>query len=124
MIDHVSLGTSDLPRALEFYKACLEPLGYSIQHQDAGQVIFGADGAWRFAIYPSQNDDPLNGHRTHVAFASPSQDATRAFHGAALERGAATLREPGLRPDINDEYFGTMIKDPDQHVIEVVHWMR
>jgi catechol 2,3-dioxygenase-like lactoylglutathione lyase family enzyme len=49
MIDHVSLGTSDLPRALEFYRACLEPLGYSIQHQDAGQVIFGADGAWRFA---------------------------------------------------------------------------
>jgi catechol 2,3-dioxygenase-like lactoylglutathione lyase family enzyme len=122
MIDHVSLGSSDLQRALDFYKACLEPLGYSVQHQDAGQAIFGANGKWQFALYPAQNGDALNGHRTHVAFSSPSEDATRAFHEAALERGAKTLRLPGLRPDINDQYFGTMITDPDQHVIEVVHW--
>jgi predicted lactoylglutathione lyase len=33
------------------------------------------------------------------------------------------LRKPGLRPDVNERYFGTMITDPDQHTIEVVHWL-
>lgn len=122
MIDHVSLGTGDLPRAVAFYKACLAPLGYTVQHQDDGQAIFGADGKWQFALYPAQDGSPVNGHRTHVAFSSPTEDAARAFHDNALALGATTLRLPGLRPDINDRYFGTMITDPDQHVIEVVHW--
>jgi catechol 2,3-dioxygenase-like lactoylglutathione lyase family enzyme len=44
MIDHVSIGTRELSRATAFYNACFAPLGYCVQHQDAGQVIYGADG--------------------------------------------------------------------------------
>ncbi|MBB3120251.1 VOC family protein [Pseudoduganella violacea] len=124
MIDHVSIGTRDLPRALAFYTACLEPLGYSVQHQDGGQVIFGANGHWSFAIYPAQNGDALVGHRAHVAITAPSQEAAQAFYSKAIELGASKLREPGLRPDINEKYYGTMVFDPDQHQIEVVHWSK
>ena len=123
MIDHVSIATRDLPRAVEFYKACLAPLGYSVQHQDAGQAIFGADGHWAFAIYPAQGEAPLVGQRGHIAIKAPSQLATHAFHANAMAQGAASLRAPGLRPDVNERYFGTMITDPDQHTIEVVHWL-
>jgi len=45
------------------------------------------------------------------------------FFEAAIAGGATALREPGLRPDVNERYYGTMIKDPDGHTIEVVHWM-
>jgi len=79
MIDHVSIATRDLPRAVEFYTACLEPLGYSVQHQDDKQAIFGADGHWAFAIYPAQGDAPLVGQRGHIAIKSPSQLATHAL---------------------------------------------
>ena len=124
MIDHASLGASDLARSIEFYSACLETLGYTLQHQDAGQAIYGANGHWGFALYPAAPDAQVVGSRTHIAFSAPSQEATRAFYETALARGASKLREPGLRPDINDAYFGMMIQDPDAHSIEVVHWIR
>jgi len=123
MIDHVSIATHDLQRAVDFYTACLAPLGYSVQHQDAGQAIFGTDGKWSFAIYPAQGDEPLVGQRAHVAISAPSQLATHAFHEHAVAGGAVSLRKPGLRPDVNERYFGTMITDPDRHTIEVVHWL-
>jgi catechol 2,3-dioxygenase-like lactoylglutathione lyase family enzyme len=123
MIDHVSIATHDLQRATAFYMACLEPLGYSVQHQDAGQTIFGVDGQWSLAIYPAQGDAPLVGQRSHIAISAPSQLATHAFHAHAIANGASNLRTPGLRPDVNERYFGAMITDPDQHTIEVVHWL-
>jgi catechol 2,3-dioxygenase-like lactoylglutathione lyase family enzyme len=124
MIDHVSIGTRELARATAFYTACFNPLGYSLQHQDATQVIYGADGAWSFCLYPSGGDGVLAGDRAHLAVSAPSRQAAREFFHAAMSLGAMALREPGLRPDINDRYFGTMIKDPDGHTIEVVHWSR
>jgi len=122
MIDHVSIGTHDLPRATQFYTACFEPLGYTLQHQDPDQVIYGADGAWNFCLYPASGDGVLAGHRSHIAVSAPSQQAVRAFFDRAASGGASTLREPGLRPDINERYYGAMISDPDGHTIEVVHW--
>jgi len=124
MIDHASIGASDLARSIDFYSACLQTLGYTLQHRDAGQAIYGADGHWGFALYPAAPDAPLVGSRTHIAFTAPSQEAARAFYDTALARGATKLREPGLRPDINDAYYGMMIQDPDAHSIEVVHWIR
>jgi catechol 2,3-dioxygenase-like lactoylglutathione lyase family enzyme len=123
MIDHVSIATYDLQRALDFYTACLQPLGYSVQHEDTTQAIFGAAGHWGFAVYPAQTHNPLPGHRAHIAFSAPSPEAAQAFHAKAIELGARTLRKPGLRPDINERYYGVMITDPDQHTIEVVHWL-
>jgi len=123
MIDHVSIGTRDLQRALDFYTACLAPLGYTVQHQDATLAVFGTDGNWSFIAYPAQDDSPLQGQRAHIAFSAPSKEATQAFHAKAIELGAQTLREPGLRPDVNERYYGAIITDPDQHMIEVVHWM-
>ncbi|HZV65666.1 MAG TPA: hypothetical protein VFG03_12255 [Telluria sp.] len=73
---------------------------------------------------PGRRRPPLPGHRSHVAIAAPSRQAAEAFHAAAIASGAATLREPGLRPDINPDYYGTMVKDLDGHTIEVVYWKR
>jgi catechol 2,3-dioxygenase-like lactoylglutathione lyase family enzyme len=123
MIDHVSIGTRALARATDFYSACFAPLGYTLQHQDATQVIYGANGAWSFCLYPSTGDGVLAGDRAHLAVAAPSREAAAGFFSAAMALGATALREPGLRPDINERYFGTMIKDLDGHTVEVVHWL-
>src|SRR6516164_1422136 len=94
MIDHVSIGTHDLSRATQFYTACFEPLGYTLQHQDSGQVIYGANGVWSFCLYPATGDAALAGNRSHIAVSAPSQQAVRAFFDRAASGGARTLREP------------------------------
>ena len=124
MIDHVSIGSHQFAASTAFYTRCFAPLGYGLVHEDGGQAIFGANGHWSFCIYPAEAGSTLPGHRSHVAIAAPSQQAAEAFYDAAMASGAATLREPGLRPDINPDYFGTMVKDLDGHTIEVVYWKR
>ncbi|MFC5475901.1 VOC family protein [Paraherbaspirillum soli] len=122
MIDHLSIGTHQIDKSVEFYTNCLATLGYGLQHRDHTQAIFGIDGKWIFCLYPAEPGTSLLGHRSHVAFSAPSKTATAAFHQAALALGASTLREPGPRADINPEYYGTIVKDLDGHTIEVVHW--
>lgn len=124
MIDHVSIGSHDSDAAVAFYTRCFDTLGYSLQHRDATQAIFGVDGQWIFCIYPAEAGSALVGHRSHLAFSAPSREATQAFFDAATALGAAPLRAPGLRPDINAEYYGTMVKDLDGHTLEVVFWDR
>jgi len=122
MIDHVSIGTRELSRSTAFYTACFAPLGYTLQHEDATQVIYGAHGHWSFCLYPSSGDRALAGDRAHIAVSAPSRQAAQDFFDVAIANGATTLRAPGLRPDINERYFGAMVTDPDGHTIEVVHW--
>lgn len=122
MIDHVSIGSRDPSRSVPFYKRCFASLGYDVQHEDASQVIWGKDGHWSFALYPAEGDGPLVGQRVHFAIAAPSATAALRFHDEAVGQGAESLRAPGPRPDVNERYFGTMIKDLDGHTIEVVYW--
>jgi catechol 2,3-dioxygenase-like lactoylglutathione lyase family enzyme len=122
MIDHVSIGTRDLAQATRFYTTVLAPLGYAKLHEDATQSIFGANGHWSFCLYPATAPAALAGQRSHLAISAPSETAVHAFQEQALALGAQQLRAPGLRPDINAQYFGSMITDPDGHQIEVVHW--
>ncbi len=122
MIDHVSVGSSDLGRSAAFYTDCFKTLGYTLQHQDHTQAVFGKNGAWSFIVYPAAAEAMLNGDRTHVAFVAESEAAVQHCYQIALELGAASLRPPGDRPDINEKYYGAMFRDLDQHTLEVVHW--
>lgn len=120
MIDHVSIGSRDADRAAAFYAHCFAPLGYTERFRDATQIAFGAGEAWDFWIYPVEAA-PV-GARSHVAFKAPSREAVQAFHDRAVEQGAQAVRAPGLRPDIDERYFGTVLRDLDGHTIEAVHW--
>ena len=122
MIDHVSIGSHDLSISVPFYTRCLTPLGYTIQHRDLSQVVWGADGHWSFCIYPADKGALLTGERTHFAFSARSEIAVQAFYDEAIGQEAHSLRSPGPRPDINPQYFGTMVNDLEGHTIEVVYW--
>ena len=124
MIDHISIGSHQYAKSMAFYTRCFGALGYSLVHEDGKQAIFGAHGHWSFCIYPAEAGSSLLGHRSHVAVSAPSKEAADTFYETAMECGAATLRTPGPREDINPEYYGTMIKDLDGHTIEVVYWDR
>lgn len=120
MLDHVSLGTHDFARAIEFYGAVLQPLGLSLQRSHDDEAAFGTRADWSFFVYPLAAGDRAVGARMHVAFRAPSRESVRRAHADALARGAGEVRVPDARPQFGEDYFGSVFRDPDGHVIEVM----
>lgn len=120
MLDHISIGVSDLERLTHFYDAVSEPLGYV--------RVFESSHASGYAP-PGERDDPFAIRRDagfeppkgmHIAFAAGSRDAVVRFHEVALRLGAVSDDEPGLHPKYGDGYFAAFVLDPDGYRLEAV----
>jgi catechol 2,3-dioxygenase-like lactoylglutathione lyase family enzyme len=118
VIDHVTVGVSDLARSRDFYTRALLPLGFSeIGPPPAGlpEVEFGLEEAADFAIstaYPTA--------AVHIAFAADRREQVDAFHAAALKAGGRDNGAPDLRPEYSDGYYSGFVLDPDGHNVEAV----
>jgi catechol 2,3-dioxygenase-like lactoylglutathione lyase family enzyme len=120
VIDHVTIGVSDLALSAEFYRRVLATLGF----RDFGpwqegdpDLAFGTDGADDFAIslnYPT-------GAPVHIAFAAERRQQVDAFHAVGLAAGGTDNGAPGFRPEYSDGYYGAFLLDPDGNNIEAVH---
>jgi len=119
VIDHLTVGVSDLARSRDFYSRALLPLGFSeIGKWREGdvEIDFGLEEAADFAIstaYPA-------GAPVHVAFAADRREQVDAFHAAAVAAGGRDNGAPGLRPEYSDGYYGAFVLDPDGHSVEAV----
>ena len=117
MLDHVSLGVSDIERSRKFYDQALAPLGIERLYAE-GETTSGY-GAGRKAFFwiglraPSQTG-------SHVAFATEDRETVDRFHQAALAAGGRDNGKPGLRPHYHEDYYGAFVLDPDGHNIEAV----
>jgi catechol 2,3-dioxygenase-like lactoylglutathione lyase family enzyme len=119
VIDHVSIGVSDLARSREFYVQALLPLGFSEigPWRDGGQEIaFGLEEADDFTISLAYG----TGAPVHVAFAADRREQVDAFHVAALRAGGRDNGAPGFRNEYSHGYYGAFALDPDGHNIEAV----
>jgi catechol 2,3-dioxygenase-like lactoylglutathione lyase family enzyme len=118
MLDHVSIGVSDIPAAKRFYDAALQPLGYRCQYEDTAMLGYGADetALWLNATDRPVPRDPKSG--LHFSFAAPTQASVDAFHAAALAAGGFDNGPPGLRPDYGPGYYAAFVIDPDGYRIE------
>lgn len=119
VIDHVTVGVSDLERSREFYAQALIPLGFSqigAPLEEGREIEFGLEEAPNFAIstaYPT-------GAPVHVAFAADRREQVDAFHQAALAAGGRDNGAPGPRTKYSEGYYGAFVLDPDGHNIEAV----
>ena len=119
VIDHLTVGVSDLERSRRFYAQALAPLGFrelGSSGEQARDTSFGPDSLNDFAIseeYPA-------GGPVHVAFAADSRDEVDAFHRAALSAGGTDNGAPGPRPEYSEGYYGAFVLDPDGHNVEAV----
>jgi catechol 2,3-dioxygenase-like lactoylglutathione lyase family enzyme len=119
VIDHLTIGVSNLQRSREFYVQALIPLGFSqigAPLEGGREIEFGLEEAPNFAIstvYPT-------GAPVHVAFAADRREQVDAFHQAALAAGGRDNGAPGLRPKYSEGYYGAFVLDPDGHNIEAV----
>jgi catechol 2,3-dioxygenase-like lactoylglutathione lyase family enzyme len=120
MIDHVSVGVSDLERAARFYEATLTPLGLCRLVTRPATVGFGKSYPefWINLRAGMAQVAPDNG--VHVCLRAKSTGKVDAFHAAALKAGGRSDGAPGLRPHDRVRYYAAFIVDPDGNRIEVV----
>jgi catechol 2,3-dioxygenase-like lactoylglutathione lyase family enzyme len=105
MLDHVTLGISDIERSCAFYDRALAPLGierlYAVGTDATGYGIRPKAFFWI-----GLKETPQTG--SHVAFAAADRNIVDRFY------------DEGLRPDYHENYYGAFVLDPDGHNIEAV----
>ena len=92
MLDHVSIGVSDIERSKAFYDQALKPLGIERLYAEDG-LGYGQDRKAFFWI--GLREAVRTG--THIAFAAKDRAAVDAFHAAALSVGGLDNGAPGVR---------------------------
>jgi catechol 2,3-dioxygenase-like lactoylglutathione lyase family enzyme len=123
MLDHVSLGVSDVERSRRFYDAALRPLGLTriVDFAGRGSDYGAAPGSLGVEFTITRETEvrmPIAG--AHLCFRAPDRAAVNAFHAAALAAGGRDDGGPGLRPHYHADYYGAFVLDPDGHRIEAV----
>ncbi len=122
MIDHISIGVSDLERARRFYTPVLATIGLMQLRDWPAAVGFGKK-------YPEfwinrRPDLMASDTGVHICLRAPSTEAVDAFHAAALAFGGTSDGEPGLRPEYNERYYAAFVRDPDGNKIEAVTFVK
>jgi catechol 2,3-dioxygenase-like lactoylglutathione lyase family enzyme len=121
MIDHISIGVLDLKRSVAFYDEVLRTLGYVrlwIDDDAAGYGVDGHDEA--FAIKQHRKGFIETSHRSHIAFASRTEQSIIDFHATALAHGASDDGAPGVHSEYGPDYFAAFVTDPDGYRLEAV----
>ena len=120
MIDHISVGVTDLERSARFYEATLAALGFSRLVTRPATVGFGKSYP-EFWINLRAGTAPVGPESgVHVCLRSKSAGEVDAFHAAALKAGGCSDGAPGLRPHDRVRYYAAFVIDPDGNRIEAV----
>ena len=120
MIDHVSVGVSDLERSVRFYEATLVPLGLSRLVTRPATVGFGKTYPefWINLRAGMTKVSPESGN--HICLRAKATAEVDAFHAAALGAGGRSDGAPGPRPHDRVKYYAAFVIDPDGNRIEAV----
>src|SRR5580692_3176543 len=120
MIDHISVGVTDLGRSARFYEQTLAPLGLARLVTRPGTVGFGKNYSefWINLRSGMASVAPESG--CHICLRAKSTSEVDAFHAAALGAGGSSDGAPGLRPHDRVKYYAAFIRDPDGNRVEAV----
>jgi catechol 2,3-dioxygenase-like lactoylglutathione lyase family enzyme len=119
MIDHISLRVSDFQKSLTFYKAALEPLGYTLAFSNDQEQYAGFAGPDRERIWIGHREGASHGY-AHIAILAKDRATVRKFYEAAMKAGGRDNGGAGPRPNYSPTYYGAFVLDPDGHNIEAV----
>jgi catechol 2,3-dioxygenase-like lactoylglutathione lyase family enzyme len=120
MIDHVSVGVSDLERAARFYEATLAALGLSRVVTRPATIGFGKNYPEFWINLRADMPAVPRDIGVHICLRARSAGEVDAFHAAALQAGGRSDGGPGLRPHDRVRYYAAFIVDPDGNRIEAV----
>src|ERR1700723_3074260 len=111
MIDHISLRVSDFQRSLAFYKAALEPLGYTLVFSNDKEQYAGFAGPDRERIWIGNREGASHGY-AHIAVLAKDRATVRKFYEAAMKAGGRDNGGAGLRPQYSPTYYGRFVPGP------------
>ena len=120
MIDHVSVGVSDLERAARFYELALAPLGLSRLVTRPATVGFGKAYPEFWVNLRAGMAEVALESGVHICLRARATADVDAFHAAALHAGGRSDGAPGLRPHDRVRYYAAFVIDPDGNRIEAV----
>src|ERR1700720_691525 len=120
MIDHVSVGVSNLERSARFYEDALVPLRLSRLATRPTTNGFGKAYPKFLINLRAGMAQGASDSGVHVCLRTKSTGEVDAFHAAALKAGGRSDGAPGLRPHDRVRYYAAFIVDPDGNRIEVV----
>ncbi len=116
MISHTTLGVSDLPRALAFYRPLMEALGLILKVSEPEWTGWRSDGAERplFIIaHPFDGEAASAGNGQMIALLARDRGVVDRCYALALNHGGSDEGKPGLRPAYHPHYYGAYFRDPD-----------
>jgi catechol 2,3-dioxygenase-like lactoylglutathione lyase family enzyme len=117
MLDHVTIGVSDLDRSKQFYDRALQPLGITRLYAEADRFAgYGVRPKAFFWI----GSRASSSSGAHIAFTAADRATVDRFYEAAIAAGGKDNGTPGIRPHYHANYYGAFVLDPDGHNIEAV----
>ena len=120
MIDHVSLGVSDLARAVAFYEVTFAPLGITRLVTRPAMVGFGKTYPEVWINLRKAMPRVAIDCGSHLCLRAKTTSEVDAFYAAALAAGGASESVPSLRPHDRVIYYAAFIHDLDGNRIEAV----
>lgn len=124
MIDHVSVGVSDLAASVAFYDKVLAPLGLVRVAERDGSVAFGKTYPEFWLNRRADMEVAQRNSGCHICLRAPTADAVTAFHDTAIACGGRGDGEPGDRQGVVTIYFGAFVRDLDGNKIEAATFPR
>jgi catechol 2,3-dioxygenase-like lactoylglutathione lyase family enzyme len=117
MLDHVTIGVSNIGHSKRFYDQALRPLGVTRLYAE-GEQFAGYGISPKAFFWIGRRDTPQTG--AHIAFAAPDRATVDRFYQEAIAAGGKDNGQPGIRPSYHANYYGAFVLDPDGHNIEAV----
>jgi catechol 2,3-dioxygenase-like lactoylglutathione lyase family enzyme len=117
MLDHVTIGVSNIEQSMKFYDQALRPLGITRLCAE-GERFAGYGVPPKAFFWIGRRDTAQTG--SHIAFTAQDRVTVDRFHDEAIAAGGKDNGRPGLRQNYHPNYYGAFVLDPDGHNIEAV----
>lgn len=120
MIDHLSVGVSDIEKAEKFYDTVLATIGMKRLAELETIRAYGTETISFLAMTPFDQAPATHGNGTHIAFRADHDAQVDAFHQAAMDLGGVCEGKPGTRPYPHAEVYTAYVRDPFGNKLEVI----
>src|ERR1700709_692126 len=94
MLDHVTIGVSNIERSKKFYDRALRPLGITRLYAE-GEGFAGYGISPKAFFWLGRRETPQTG--AHVAFTAQDRTTVDRFHDEAIAAGGTDNGQPGIR---------------------------
>ena len=122
LLSHVHIGVVDFDRAVTFYAAIMQKLGFVLKFSApekfwAGWMEPGVERPLFLIGHPFNGETATLDNGQMVALLAPSRIAVDQTHALAIQNGDTDLGSSGLRPHYPPDYYGAYFNNPDGNKI-------